>query len=215
MVEAVGVFLTECMVRLILGFLLVGNFSNPKVAGDINTDLLQNLSRNSARREHIACQHHKRKPSKFGLEHLKIGNPDTTIDLDPSGGFYPAEKKAAWILHVELSTRISTQTLPAGLGVETSALDSIHALFGITRRVLIEGAPTGETLFPATTVAVVAVAVLNQVIRPFTTRWHSKQCRTRRSFDPESNSVFRSQFGRNATGTAESRAGVGAHRRDA
>jgi len=67
---------------------------------------------------------------------------------------------------VELLTRIATQPLASEHGDEATALASVHALFGLTRETLKRhGAGCGEF-------AKIAVVVLNQVLRPFTAKWH-------------------------------------------
>lgn len=68
----------------------------------------------------------------WGLVGLKIKTPILDMDWRPSD----PDKAAAWDLYVELLTRITTQPLPDEDGVEQTALDSIHALFGITRKTL-------------------------------------------------------------------------------
>jgi hypothetical protein len=71
-------------------------------------------------------------------------------------------------LYVELLTRITTQHLQPGHGDEKSALDSIHALFGLTRETLkTQGRHCDEF-------AKIAIAVLNQIVRPFTAKWHKQ-----------------------------------------
>ena len=76
-----------------------------------------------------------------------------------------ADREAAWELHVELESRSATQELK-GEGSEQRALESLVELFGITREVLkrhgVSCADTGQ----------IALEVLNQVIRPLTTKWH-------------------------------------------
>ena len=76
------------------------------------------------------------------------------------------DREAAWELYVELLTRIVTQPLPEEQGDEKSALESAHALFGITREILRRN---GRGCIEFTKIAVV---VLNQIVRPFTTKWH-------------------------------------------
>lgn len=76
------------------------------------------------------------------------------------------DKAAAWELYVELLTRIATQPLDQQYGDEKIALDSVHALFGITRQVLKNNTRN------CTEFTKIAVVVLNQVIRPFTAKWH-------------------------------------------
>ncbi len=76
------------------------------------------------------------------------------------------DKAAAWDLYVELLTRIATQSLEPEHGDEKTALDSIFSLFGITRQVM------KSNTRHCTEFTKIAVVVLNQVIRPFTAKWH-------------------------------------------
>ena len=95
------------------------------------------------------------------------------IRLTPSGGmvevsFKPADEDAAWELYIEMLTRIVTQPLPAESGDEKTALDSAYSLFPITREVLRRHG-RGTIEFTK-----VAIPVLNQVVRPFTAKWHKE-----------------------------------------
>ncbi len=76
------------------------------------------------------------------------------------------DKNAAWDLYIELLTRIATQYLDPEHGDEQAALDSIHSLFGLTREIIKR---QGRYCIEFTKIAVV---ILNQVIRPFTAKWH-------------------------------------------
>lgn len=76
------------------------------------------------------------------------------------------DSEAAWEMYVELLTRIATQRLPDDAGMESSALESVYSLFGITRGILREHGRDSIGF------AKIAIIVLNQVIRPFTARWH-------------------------------------------
>lgn len=76
------------------------------------------------------------------------------------------DKDAAWDLYIELLTRIATQKLPSEQGDEAAALNSIYNLFGLTREIIRRH---GRKAIEFTKIAIV---VLNQVIRPFTTKWH-------------------------------------------
>jgi hypothetical protein len=76
------------------------------------------------------------------------------------------DKDAAWDLYVELLTRITTQPLAAEDGIEKTALDSVYSLFPITRAILKS---RGRQCVEFTKLAVV---VLNQIVRPFTAKWH-------------------------------------------
>src|SRR5688500_9430377 len=53
----------------------------------------------------------------------------------------PRERQAAWELYVELTTRIAAQPLDPDDGLCREALDSLHALFGVTRSVLRAAGP--------------------------------------------------------------------------
>lgn len=93
---------------------------------------------------------------------LKLNIPFLETELN----FQNADKKAAWELYVELLTRITTQPLSDDSGVEKTALESVYALFSITREILKKyGAQTTEF-------SKIAIPVLNQIIRPFTAKWH-------------------------------------------
>lgn len=95
-------------------------------------------------------------PDRFLWPGSKNSWPDATVH----------RVRTAWKLYVELITRVTTQPLPAGSGDECAALQSIYSLFGTTRGIVREGGPETSNL------GVVAMAVLNQVVRPFTTKWH-------------------------------------------
>lgn len=77
-----------------------------------------------------------------------------------------ADKDAAWELYIEMLTRIATQYLEPEHGDEQRALLSIYELFPLTRDVIRR---RGRDCQEFTKVAVV---VLNQVVRPFTAKWH-------------------------------------------
>jgi len=78
------------------------------------------------------------------------------------------DREAAWELYIEMLTRIVTQPLSAEEGDEKAALDSVFALFGITREILKRNG-RGCVQFSK-----IAVVVLNQVVRPFTAKWHKR-----------------------------------------
>lgn len=67
---------------------------------------------------------------------------------------------------MELLTRVSTQYLEPELGDEKTALESIHQLFDLTRNIIKSN---GRLCIEFTKIAIV---VLNQVMRPFTAKWH-------------------------------------------
>ena len=76
------------------------------------------------------------------------------------------DSEAAWEMYVELLTRIATQPLSDDSGLENSALTSVYSLFGITREILRRYGKDSIGF------AKIAIIILNQVIRPFTARWH-------------------------------------------
>lgn len=99
---------------------------------------------------------------KWGLAGLKVKTPILEMVWEPSDH----DKNAAWVLYVELLTRITTQRLPHEHGTEEAALESVHKIFGLTRTTLKEHGRKAENFTR------VAIIVLNQVIRPFTAKWH-------------------------------------------
>lgn len=99
---------------------------------------------------------------KWNLTGLKVKTPVMEMEWQPSD----PDKDAAWDLYIELLTRITTQSLPDEDGIEKTALDSVYALFALTRETL---KTHGRSCIHFTRIAVV---VLNQVIRPFTAKWH-------------------------------------------
>lgn len=98
----------------------------------------------------------------WNLTGLKINTAFLEMDWSPQD----ADKDAAWELYVELLTRITTQALDAQSGTEESALASVHSIFKTTRDVL---KTHGRDCIQFSKVAIV---VVNQVIRPFTAKWH-------------------------------------------
>ena len=112
---------------------------------------------------------------KWNLTGLKIKTPVMDMDWNPSD----PDKDAAWDLYVELLTRITTQSLPKDQGVELTALESIYNLFGITRNILKD---RGRSCIEFTKIAVI---VLNQVVRPFTAKWHKESQRGSFSSDSQ------------------------------
>lgn len=100
--------------------------------------------------------------NKWHMDSLKINAKFLELELK----FEEADKKAAWELYVELITRTTTQYLPNEHGVEITALESVHNIFDLTRKIIKEN---GRKCFEFTKIAIV---VLNQVIRPFTAKWH-------------------------------------------
>ncbi len=99
----------------------------------------------------------------FQLGKVKLGPRWLNLEID----FQPDDQDAAWELYVEMLTRIVTQPLPADAGDEKTALDSVHSLFPTTREILRRHGRK------AIQFSKVAIPVLNQVVRPFTAKWHT------------------------------------------
>ncbi|WP_025844836.1 hypothetical protein [Brevibacillus agri] len=112
----------------------------------------------------------------WDMTSLKIKTPFLEMDWNPQ----EKDKNAAWELYIELLTRITTQKLELKHGDEKVALESVYSLFSLTRGIIKH---YGRDCIEFTKLAIV---VLNQIIRPFTAKWHklslegafsdSKQC---------------------------------------
>lgn len=98
-----------------------------------------------------------------------------------------ADEDAAWELYIELLTRVATQRLPTEHGDEDTALSSIFSLFESTRNV-IKNYKRDCIEFTK-----LAIVVLNQVIRPFTAKWHKQKLEGKFN-DPEACRNFRSEL---------------------
>ena len=96
------------------------------------------------------------------LDGVKLGPRWASVSIS----FEETDKDAAWELYVELLTRITTQPLGDSEGDEQTALSSVFSLFGLTREVLKKKGRKAQHFTK------VAVPVLNQVVRPFTAKWH-------------------------------------------
>ena len=101
--------------------------------------------------------------AKFQLGKVKLGPNWANAEIS----FDTSDSDAAWELYVEMLTRVVTQPLPVGIGDEETALDSVYSLFPITREILRRH---GRRAINFTKIA---VPVLNQVVRPFTAKWHA------------------------------------------
>jgi hypothetical protein len=80
-------------------------------------------------------------------------------------------QQVAWKLFVESVTRISTQPLSTDYGLLREALTSLYGLFSITRETLKIAQPSTRTGRDPT-VEHLAIAMLNNELRPFLSRWH-------------------------------------------
>ena len=81
-----------------------------------------------------------------------------------------SQRRAAWKLFVEVSTRIAAQPLSDAEGDDGKAISSLHELFRCTRDVVAQMEPT--RIGKAETVETYALAMLNGDLRPFLSKWH-------------------------------------------
>lgn len=100
--------------------------------------------------------------SKWKLNELQIN----AWFLQAKISFNDADRNAAWEMYVELLTRVTTQNLDPEHGDEKTALTSVFNLFGLTREIIKRNGPQSINF------AKLAIVILNQVIRPFTAKWH-------------------------------------------
>jgi len=120
----------------------------------------------------------------WDMTSLKIKAPFLEMEWHPQD----EDKAAAWELYIELLTRITTQPLDVEHGDEKTALESVYSLFPITRQVL-----KNNTRY-CIEFTKLAVVVLNQIVRPFTAKWH--RLSQQGAFeDPEKKSEFRKELG--------------------
>ena len=118
---------------------------------------------------------------KYNLNNVKINLAFVQLDIS----LKPADRDAAWELYVEMLTRIVTQPLPSEDGDEKTALDSVYSLFPTTREILRRhGRSTVQF-------SKIAIPVLNQIVRPFTAKWH-KECLSGAFEDANKQREFRS-----------------------
>jgi hypothetical protein len=84
------------------------------------------------------------------------------------------QQAAAWEIYVELVTRIAVVELRAEQGVLREALASLHSLFGTIRTILRHHGPSVARAgsLEASEVSVLALAILNDVLRPLLAEWH-------------------------------------------
>lgn len=99
---------------------------------------------------------------QWDLDNLKINAGFLEMEWIPRD----EDKAAAWDLYIELLTRVTTQRLVPAQGTEWAALASIYQMFPITREIIRRN---GRHCVNFTKIAIV---VLNQIVRPFTTKWH-------------------------------------------
>lgn len=86
-----------------------------------------------------------------------------------------AQRRVAWALFVEIATRIATQPMSDADGDNGIALKSLYDLFQYTRKSITAMEPTrmlSSHRGSFDTVETYALAMLNQDLRPFLSKWH-------------------------------------------
>jgi hypothetical protein len=96
------------------------------------------------------------------LTKLKFSTHVLELEIE----FNKSDRNAAWELYIELLTRSATQTIRKEDGDEKSILKSLYSIFDITREILKRNGPSSIEFTK------IAIVVLNQIIRPFTSKWH-------------------------------------------
>lgn len=80
------------------------------------------------------------------------------------------QRKAAWQLYVELATRIASQPFDRSTGSIRAALESLYAVYTVTRSILKESgpdvAPDDRSFGP------IAIRFLTEILAPFLLKWH-------------------------------------------
>lgn len=112
---------------------------------------------------------------RWGLSSIKLNIAFAELEFEATQD----DMTAAWDMYVELITRVTTQELDADSGDEKAALESIHVLFSITRQILKEKGRLAPNFTK------IAVIVLNQILRPFLSKWHRKELKG--AFDSDDN----------------------------
>jgi len=107
--------------------------------------------------------------NQFKVKTMTVNIPFTgKIELETNA----TQRQAAWSLYVELATRIASQSLAEQQGLLREALTSLYRIFSITREVLKQAGPSVG--IEKNSVGGIAIAVLNEGIRPFLAKWHPK-----------------------------------------
>lgn len=100
--------------------------------------------------------------NKWNLESVKLNAKFLEAEIS----FNDVDRQAAWELYIELLTRISTQPMHFNSGDDLTALNSLYSIFSTTRDILKSAGPK------AISFSKIAIPVLNQILRPFTSKWH-------------------------------------------
>jgi hypothetical protein len=103
-----------------------------------------------------------------GLDEVKVTFPqfsELTFKVSPDN------RLIAWRFYIETTTRVSTQPLEAGTGKLREAMNSLYSLFQAVRGDLTEARPSRPGA-AGPKVEELAIAMLNQELRPFLSKWH-------------------------------------------
>lgn len=106
--------------------------------------------------------------SKVKATKLTVGLPFNLGSLELEND--EVQKRAAWSLYVELSTRIAVQPLEKEEGILREALTSLYNIFNITRQILRDAGP--EVAKGPNSLGAIAIDVINKGLRPFLVKWH-------------------------------------------
>lgn len=98
---------------------------------------------------------------RFNIDSINLTTESAGITISYTNW----DKEAAWLMYIELLTRVATQPLN-NTGDELSALNSIYKIFEVTREILKS---YGRNAVNFTKISII---ILNQKIRPFTSKWH-------------------------------------------
>lgn len=98
----------------------------------------------------------------WNLKSVKLKSSILDMEFEPLN----EDKNAAWELYIELSTRITTQPLPETAGDNLAALESVYVIFELTREILKKYNRSCIEF------SKLAIPILNEMIRPFTAKWH-------------------------------------------
>ncbi|MFJ3668538.1 hypothetical protein ACIPSE_19050 [Streptomyces sp. NPDC090106] len=120
-------------------------------------------------------QRRRRRPSGPTQVTARLAIPfvgDITGTWEPAD----AERSAAWELYLELVTRVSVEELDPEDGFLREALSSFYTFFNTTRDILRRYGPdVAPPLAPGhVSFGVLAVTVLNRVLRPLLAQWHPR-----------------------------------------
>lgn len=121
---------------------------------------------------------------QWNFSKLKVNIAFLEMEFTPN----EHDRNAAWEMYIELLTRIPTvTTLLVESDNKNTALNSIYSLFVTTRRVI------RDNTYHASEFAKISILVLNQIIRPFTTKWH-KQALNGGFTDPQQCKEFQEEL---------------------